>query len=349
MNSLSNQKILVTIFVPVFNGEKYLEQTLNSIKKQTYRNIEVLLVDDSSTDSSVEILNRFAKEDSRFKVFVKENGGTVPHSMNFIIPEIQGEFFFYSSQDDLFSVDLIEKMIQRQTETQADCVLPYMEFYFENKENNKQVVGLNGNKKIELSGKEAFLASLDWSIHGFALFTSNAIKAEFFPEDAFDSDEFITRKLFLQSNKVVFSEGFFYYRQDNSNAITKTFAKKNFYVLNTDLRLYNLIKANDFEPKIVFESQSNLIHRYLNLYSIYANYDFQSENEKNEVKQFLRNFKEKHLDNTFFFYNFHYLISRFKLKNLLLIAILKSEFLFDLFIKFKVKKQKRTLENNLTT
>lgn len=349
MNSLINHHALVSIFVPVYNGENYLEETLNSIKKQTYKNIEVLVVDDSSTDSSLSILNNFAKEDSRFKVFVKENGGTVPHSMNYIIPEINGEFFFYSSQDDLFSIDLIEKMVERQLETKADCVLPDMEFYFENQNSNKQLIGLNGNRKVELNGKEAFIASLDWTIHGFALFKSSAVKAEYFPEDAFDSDEFITRKLFLQSNKVVFSEGSFFYRQDNSKAITKSFSKKNFYVLNTDWRLYTLIQENDFEPKIIFKIQSDIIHRYLNLYSTYENFEFKSENDKNEVGQFLKDFKKKKLNNSFLFNNFQYLVIKFKLKQVLLISILKSEFLFNLVIKYKLKKASGNVKIDLSS
>ena len=93
---------LVTVFVPVYNGEKYLEQTLNCIQQQTYTNIEVLLVDDSSTDGSLYILNQFTEKDARFKVFVKENGGIVAKSMNFIMPKINGDYFFYASQDDIF-------------------------------------------------------------------------------------------------------------------------------------------------------------------------------------------------------------------------------------------------------
>jgi glycosyltransferase involved in cell wall biosynthesis len=89
-----NQNLLISIFVPVFNGEKYLVQTLKSIQEQTYTNLEILLVDDSSTDESLKILNQFAKEDSRFNVFVKENGGMVAKSMNFILPKISGDYFF---------------------------------------------------------------------------------------------------------------------------------------------------------------------------------------------------------------------------------------------------------------
>ena len=133
-----NNNLLITIFVPVFNGEKYLVKTLTSIKQQTYTNIEVLLVDDSSEDGSLQIISQYAQEDKRFKVYVKENGGMVAHSLNFISPKIRGDYFFYSSQDDILSVDLIEKMVQKQNETAADCIVPNMEFYFENKPNNRK-------------------------------------------------------------------------------------------------------------------------------------------------------------------------------------------------------------------
>ena len=71
------QDTLVTIFMPVYNGKKYLNETLTSIINQTYKNFEVLLVDDSSTDNSLFILKEFEKKDSRFKVFSKPNGGMV--------------------------------------------------------------------------------------------------------------------------------------------------------------------------------------------------------------------------------------------------------------------------------
>ena len=59
---------LVSIVVPVYNGEKYLEETLNVLKNQTYKNFEVIMVDDISTDNSVQILEKFANEDERFKL-----------------------------------------------------------------------------------------------------------------------------------------------------------------------------------------------------------------------------------------------------------------------------------------
>ena len=337
-----NNNLLITIFVPVYNGEKYLLQTLTSIKQQTYTNIEVLLVDDSSTDESLQIINKYAQEDKRFKVFVKENGGMVASSLNFIMPKIRGDYFFYSSQDDIFSLDLIEKMVQKQNETAADCIVPNMEFYFENKPNNRKVIGLNGNLTIELTGKEACVSSLNWTISGFMLIKSSLLKAEFFPEDAFDSDEFVTRKLFLKSNKVVFSEGVFYYRQDNVKAITKTFTKKNFFVLNSSWKLYNLLKENDFEEKVVFNCQLGIIQQYLDIFSLYEAYRFESELDKKEVELFLLNFKKNYLTDSFIYSKFKYLIQKLECKYMVLIAVLKNPFLFRLFMKYKDVKLKRS-------
>lgn len=329
------ESLFVSIFVPVYNGEKYLAQTLKSIQQQTYTNFEVLLVDDSSTDGSLPILNQFAANDDRFKVFSKENGGMVAPSMNYIIPKIKGDYFFYASQDDIFSSNLLEKMVIRQKETSADCILPDMEFYFENKQNNKQIIGLNRDRIIELSGKEACVASLNWTIHGFALFKSSLVKSEFFSEDAFNSDEFVTRKLFFKSNKVVFSEGVFYYRQDNANAITKTFGKKNFYVLNTSWRIYSLLKENNFEEKVVFKSQLGIMQQYLDIWSQYEAFNFESEEDRNEIRRFLIKHKKEQLTDDFFYYNFKYTIGKFKLRYLTLLLIMKNPLLFRIYMNSK--------------
>ncbi|WP_348798954.1 glycosyltransferase family A protein [Flavobacterium adhaerens] len=339
------QDVLVTVFVPVYNGEKYLRETLLSIQNQSYKNIEVLLVDDASTDSCKTIIDDFVNSDDRFLFFQKKNGGTVAASWNFIKPEIKGDFVFYASQDDLFSVDLVEKMIAKQKETNADCVLPDMEFYFENIPDNKKIIGLNGDRKCILSGKQACAASLDWTIHGFALVKTTLLSDVFFPKDAFDSDEFVTRKLFLESNKVAFSQGVFYYRQDNPNAITKTFSIKNFYGLNTLFRVFVLIKEHNFDKKYVINSQYSILSRYLQLVVQLQLYTFESDSERREVELFLSDFKQKRLVNAFYFLNFGYALLSFKFKYILLVIIFKIPFLFNFVKEVYVKKHQKNDSN----
>lgn len=335
-----NNHYLVSVFIPVYNGGEYLEETLKSIMNQSYSNLELLLVDDSSNDDSLKILEELAKKDSRLKIFLKEKGGMVPKSFNYIIPHIKGDFFFYSSQDDLFSPDLIENMVRKQIEEQADTVLPDMEFYFENGLENKRIVGLNSDRNIILTGRQALIESLDWNIHGFALFRTSLIREEYFPEDAFDSDEFVTRKMFLKSNKIVFCEGIFYYRQDNINAVTKTFSKKNFYVLNTFKKLYDLLKDSKIEKEYLYKTQFNFLRIYLRLASMYTIFDFKTENDKNEVKLFLSIFKKSTFNTSFYLENFYFAIRNMKVKFMLLLLLFGTSFSFYILKKIYSKKKR---------
>lgn len=289
-----NNNALISIVIPVFNGATFLEKTLQSIQNQTYIYFEVLLVDDSSKDESYSIISKFAELDSRFKVFKKENGGIVSKTLNFIKPFVKGEFYFYTSQDDLLSNDLFEKMINRHFESNATCVLPDMEYYFENNIDNKKIIGLNGNRNLELTGKEAFLHSLKWNIHGFALFKIEVLKNEVFPEDAFDADDYVTRKWFLESEKVVFSEGTFFYRQDNVNAITKTFGKKNFYTLNSFQKICQLILDSKFPEPILFSVYHDLAYKYYHTVRKFYSYKFENSNDKDEILLFLNDFKKQY-------------------------------------------------------
>lgn len=253
---------LISIFIPVYNGSKYLKKSIDSVLNQTFKDYELVCVDDTSTDDSFEILNNYAKKDSRIKILQKPNGGNVPKSWNFVMPYLKGESITYMSQDDMMSEDNLEQMYIRQQETGADCVLPDLQDYYEAKKEGKKMVGFNGNRDLILTNKEALEFSLNWGIHGFALWKSKLLKNEQFPEDSFNSDEYITRKLFLKSNKIAFCKGIFYRRQDNEKAITKTYGLKNYYSILTNFRIYKLLEENDFEPSIV------LSHLYV-IYPLY--------------------------------------------------------------------------------
>jgi len=210
-----NKGCKISIFMPVYNGNKYLYKTIESILNQTFKYFELVCVDDSSTDNSLEILENFAKLDTRIRIFQKPNGGIVARSWNFVLPHLKGDSITYMSQDDLMSEDNLEKMYSRQQETDADCVLPDMVWYYEDKLDNKNIIGVDGNRKIILTNRDAVILSLNWKIHGFALWKKRILKQEHFPEDSFNSDEYMTRKLLFKSNKVAFCSGVFYYRQDN--------------------------------------------------------------------------------------------------------------------------------------
>lgn len=256
------------MFMPVYNGSKYLTASINSVINQTFKDFELVCVDDSSTDNSYEMLRQFAATDTRIRIFQKPNGGTVPKSWNFVLPRLNGASIAYMSQDDLMSEDNLGKLYQRQQETGADCVLPDMVLYFGNRNDtrNKVVAGVNGNRETILTNREAVRLSLDWTIHGFGLWKANIIKEEAFPEDSYDSDEYVTRKLFSKCNKVAFCTGTFFYRQDNQQAITKTVSIKNYYSILTLLHILQLLEDLKFDPETMDHELGALYLTYMDFY-----------------------------------------------------------------------------------
>lgn len=330
------KEILVTIFIPVYNGEKYLNNTLQSVKNQTYTNIEVLLVDDMSTDDSFTIIKEFANKDARFKVFQKPNGGMVAASWNYILPKVKGEYLFYMSQDDLISEDLIEKMVIRQNETHAQVVIPDLEFYHEGSSENKRIEGFFQDRTQIIKGRVAFLKSLNWSIHGFFLFDTKLVLDEIFPEDAFDSDEYMTRKIFLKTEKVAFSEGTFFYRQDNPNAITKKINLNHFYQLNTHLKILELIEENNFECDLIQQKKYELLRMFLQKKMQFSDFNFENGSVKNQVATFLNSF-ERYFSASFF-------KKSFRFKNLILslkFTFVRLLYKNQLFLKVVGKFQKK--------
>lgn len=239
----------ISIFMPVYNGSKYLARTLTSILAQTFTDFEVVCVDDSSTDDSLQILQSYAERDARIKVFTKPNGGNVPKSWIFALPHFTGEYIFYTSQDDLMSADLLERVYEKAKETGADAVVPDKVEYHGEGRIGPPKIGLHGNRQRELTGREAFLYSLKWEIHAFVLWKANLVKRIGFDDVATNSDEYATRRFFLNCNKVVFSEGTFYYGKENPNAITKVINIKRFDWCITNLRLLQLMEDHHFEEK----------------------------------------------------------------------------------------------------
>jgi len=103
-------EILVSIVVPVYNGEKYLKKTIESILEQTYSNFELLLINDGSSDTSAKLIDALVATDKRIKGFSKENGG-VANARNYGVSLAKGELIAFCDQDDLWLPNKLEKQL----------------------------------------------------------------------------------------------------------------------------------------------------------------------------------------------------------------------------------------------
>lgn len=104
----------ISVVMPVYNGESYLEETLDSLLAQSFQDYEVVCVNDSSTDRSLQILERYAQLDLRIKVYTKPNQGLASFSVAYGLERARGQYYMYSSQDDLYDVDLLKRGLSLQ-------------------------------------------------------------------------------------------------------------------------------------------------------------------------------------------------------------------------------------------
>ena len=99
---------MISVIVPAYNIEQYLPRCLDSLVNQTYKNLEILLVDDGSVDLSGIICNKYAADDSRIRVFHIKNGG-VSNARNFALDNMHGEYVTFVDSDDWLDVDWVEQ------------------------------------------------------------------------------------------------------------------------------------------------------------------------------------------------------------------------------------------------
>ena len=112
---------MISIIVPFYNVEEYLEQCLDSIQSQTYKNIEVILVNDGSTDGSKEICEKYCKRDTRFRLMNQTNQGQSV-ARNRGMQETTGEFLTFVDSDDIIKEDMLEQLMKQMTSENIDIV-----------------------------------------------------------------------------------------------------------------------------------------------------------------------------------------------------------------------------------
>lgn len=115
-------KPLVTVVVPIYNTEKYLDRCVNSLVNQTYQNIDILLINDGSTDSCREICERWTKKDKRVRVIDKQNEG-LGNTRNVGIKNAKGSYMCFCDSDDYLDVDMVKDTLKAAEDTSAQLVV----------------------------------------------------------------------------------------------------------------------------------------------------------------------------------------------------------------------------------
>lgn len=215
---------MVTIIIPAYNVENYISECLESIVNQTYKNLEIIIINDGSTDRTGEIIESYVNKYSNIKYIYQNNKG-VSNARNLGLSHANGEYIMFIDSDDYIDVDLINNMVKKSKQNDADLVITGHIRVSEDSLIKKEIINLDEYSDNIYSREEGINLLLRLKIKGYLcdkLFKKDIlIKSGFYLEpNRYIEDWLPVFRYVLNCNKIVFSnQSFYYYRQRSSSAL----------------------------------------------------------------------------------------------------------------------------------
>ena len=249
---------LISVIVPVYNVELYIENCVNSILEQSYHNFEILLIDDGSIDKSGDICETLAIKDNRIKVFHKRNGG-LSDARNYGINYAKGEYVCFIDSDDYVDKNYLKKLYEAIQKEKANVSLCSFTVVDENKKELHSEIIRTPKKKI--TGKELLSEVLTSYGYQYVVAWNKLYKLELFSDLKFEKgkvyeDEFINFVLFYDCSQVaIVHDSLYYYMQRQGSIVQSSMSieklstqielhhkRLKFYYENNDIELYTKAK-----------------------------------------------------------------------------------------------------------
>lgn len=243
----------LSIVVPVYNVKKYVQQCAESLINQTYKNLEIILVDDGSTDGSGALCDKMAETDKRIRVIHKQNGG-LSDARNKGIDAASGEYIGFVDSDDWVSPDMYEKMLEFMIQENADIAVCGWIEEFRDSSRKKCPYSKSLNKNQAMT---ELLNNITIADHaGDKLYRTHLFRNIRYPAGKTYEDIRTTYQLFNCSERVVFiSEAFYHYRQRKGSIARGNFHLKKMEWLDAVKSLYEdpIIVSNNLFCSIIEE------------------------------------------------------------------------------------------------
>lgn len=246
------ERDLISIIVPVYNVQEYLKNCINSILNQSYKNIEIILVDDGSTDESSSICDLYVKKDNRIKVIHKENGG-LSDARNVGIKSARGKYITFVDSDDYLDENYVKALYILITENNSDIACSRMK-----KTDSLNDKIINKNEKINIYNSIDAIKEILYQRN-----IDNSAPSKLFKKDLFENILFpvgyafedldTMYKLFLQANKIVSTTNNYYLYYQRQGSILHTVKDKTINDLLTiiDNMNKNLISYGELKAPLM--------------------------------------------------------------------------------------------------
>lgn len=260
----TNGNYLVTIIIPVYNVEERIDYCLESVLAQTYQNIEILLIDDGSTDNSGKICDRYTQRDSRITVIHKKNGG-VSTARNVGIVQSNGDYICFVDSDDAVKPDMIKKMLYNAIEHDADiscCLLEVVEINGSVRPSLKGRSGIFSNKDIiSAYFSDQFVKDLMYGPYN-KLYKRNLLKDIRFKPYRLGEDILFVFEILLSCHTIYIGDKVGYrYLHRTGSAMTSAFSEKRLDYIYAAMEVVNLCK--EYAPYVLDAANNWLFYHYL--------------------------------------------------------------------------------------
>ena len=224
---------VLSVLVPVYNVEPYLEQCLESLTKQTYTDMEIICMDDGSTDTSGQILNRAAERDSRIRVIHKANSG-YGSSMNLALAQAKGEYIGIVESDDYISPDMYECLMARARMEDWIDLVKSAHYEVEDARVKKKTLFEAADCEKVITGKDcknlfAIPCNIWSAIYRKNFLLKNEIRFLETPGASYQDTSFYFKTVMMAEKIVLTNHAYYYYRTDNTPSSVHS-SDKIFYV-----------------------------------------------------------------------------------------------------------------------
>lgn len=236
---------MVTVIVPIYNQKRFLNRCIDSIIEQTYKDIEILLVDDGSTDGSDEICEQYKVRDSRVKVIHKPNGG-LSSARNIALEDAEGDYITFVDSDDYLANDYVEKSINLCEVNLADISIMNMKYIPENM--NEEISDEIETNVIILSPEQAIECSLYQILFSCCapgkLYKKHIFEHIRFPLGKLSEDLAVCHNVLACANKIVYSDKIGYYYRQQEKSIMHVFNPQRMDALQWALEIEEFCALN---------------------------------------------------------------------------------------------------------
>ena len=216
---------LVSVIVPVYNVEKYLKRCVESILAQTYKNLEIILIDDGSTDGSGKMCDKWKEKDERVEVYHKQNGG-LSDARNYGLDRAKGKYIILIDSDDYVADGYVEKLLKNMLDYKCDIATCGEVLFVNNISKSKNDIKIEKMASKEALEKMLYQSELNNSAWG-KLYKKELFDGIRYPYGKIYEDIGTTYRLIMTSDSIIVSDEELYYYRQRKDAISKADFSRN--------------------------------------------------------------------------------------------------------------------------